>query len=123
MTIRVVIIDDHRMLLESLVGVLSPEPDIEVVATASSVASGVKAILEHHPDVIVLDQGLAATDGVEPSTYVSRVWPAASVLVLTPPSVERSTCTTAHQLLEKTRAVDSLAGSIRATRSAGSADP
>jgi DNA-binding NarL/FixJ family response regulator len=117
MPISVVVVDDHAMLLESLVRALSDEPDIEVVATATSVDAGLDAVRRHHPDVIVVDQGLSTLDGAEAPVSILGGWPDATVLVLTPPNAKATTAAplARQHHLEKIHAIERLAQTIRAT--------
>jgi DNA-binding NarL/FixJ family response regulator len=62
--IRILVADDHPMLREGLVGVLSTQPDFEVVGEASDGAEAVRLAESLHPDVILLDLEMPGTDGV-----------------------------------------------------------
>jgi DNA-binding NarL/FixJ family response regulator len=53
--LRVVLADDHQLVLEGLRGLLSNEPDIEVVATAKDGNGLLVAIEQFRPDVAVMD--------------------------------------------------------------------
>lgn len=57
-TITVVIVDDHQLLATVVAQALSTIADISVVAIADSCRSGVAAVAEHRPDVLLLDQRL-----------------------------------------------------------------
>jgi DNA-binding NarL/FixJ family response regulator len=59
------VVDDHRMILQALTLALSREGDIEVVATAGSVAEGVAAASATRPDVLLIDYQLADGTGVD----------------------------------------------------------
>ncbi len=56
--IRVVLIDDHAMVLESLSARLSINPQIQVVGTANDCDEGFRVVLEHKPEVVILDVNL-----------------------------------------------------------------
>lgn len=116
MPIRVVVVDDHPMLLDSLVRVLDDEDDIEVVGFATSVDAGVDATRQHHPDVIVLDDGLLRRDGIDARTCMHDAWPHATVIVLTAPNTDSDDASSSNgrRALDKTLAIDELASSIRA---------
>ena len=62
--IRVVVVDDHALLRESMVRWLEASPDVHVVA-ADGRGSQVAALVEQHrPDVLLLDIGLPDVDGI-----------------------------------------------------------
>ncbi|MCA9014673.1 MAG: response regulator transcription factor [Planctomycetaceae bacterium] len=53
--IRVVLVDDHMVLVDSLVSRFQRDPDIEVVGSATNADDGLALILETEPDVVILD--------------------------------------------------------------------
>jgi EAL domain-containing protein (putative c-di-GMP-specific phosphodiesterase class I) len=59
---RVVIIDDHEMILESLVRLLRDEPRIAVVGTALDATTGIELARREKPDVVVIDYTLPDMD-------------------------------------------------------------
>ncbi len=64
-TIRVLIIDDHQMVAESLAFVLEHDAAFQVVGTAGTVAEGVRLILDIKPDVILVDYHLGDGTAVD----------------------------------------------------------
>lgn len=64
-TVRVVLIDDHRMLLEGLISVLEQEKDIEIVGFNTDSVRGLQQVRELQPDVLVLDITMPVIDGIE----------------------------------------------------------
>ena len=63
--LRVMVVDDHQMVVQALVLALTREPDIEVVATASTVGEAVGAVAESKPDVLLIDYYLPDGTGVD----------------------------------------------------------
>jgi len=53
--IRVVIVDDHAMLVDSLVSRFQKDSGIDVVGTATDADQGLALILETNPDVVIMD--------------------------------------------------------------------
>jgi two-component system nitrate/nitrite response regulator NarL len=64
MNIRIVLVDDHSVVLLGLVQLFSRERDFEVVATASNGEAALSAIRKHLPDVVVLDLRMPGKDGL-----------------------------------------------------------
>lgn len=64
-TIRILVADDHPMLREGLVAVLSAHSDFEVVGEAKDGREVVAFVKKHSPDVILLDLEMPNMDGVE----------------------------------------------------------
>ncbi|MDQ4084003.1 MAG: response regulator transcription factor [Actinomycetota bacterium] len=64
MKIRILVADDHPMLREGLVAVLSTQPDFDVIGEASDGSEVVSLAERLHPDVILLDLEMPNADGV-----------------------------------------------------------
>jgi DNA-binding NarL/FixJ family response regulator len=62
--IRIIVADDHPMLREGLMAVLSTQPDFEVVGEAADGSEAVRLAGVSRPDVILLDLEMPGTDGV-----------------------------------------------------------
>jgi len=80
--IRVAIVDDHMVVRSGLQGLLDAEPDIEVVGTAADGADAV-GLLEHSPDVVLMDLSMPGVDGIEATRLVLAEAPETHVVVLT----------------------------------------
>jgi DNA-binding NarL/FixJ family response regulator len=80
--LRVVIVDDHPMVVDGLRMALELA-GMNVVGTAGSVAGAVSAATEHRPDVIVMDIQLPDGTGVDATRAVLAAAPGAAVLMLT----------------------------------------
>jgi DNA-binding NarL/FixJ family response regulator len=65
MTIRVLLVEDHRMVREALREMLTKVPDIEVVGEAGDAHDGLAQAVATAPDVIVLDIRLPDLNGIE----------------------------------------------------------
>ena len=62
--IRLVLADDHPIVLDGLEQLFSTEPDLEVVARATSAEGALRALEEFRPDVMVLDLAMPGLDGL-----------------------------------------------------------
>lgn len=82
-TLRLVLADDHAVVVMGLEAVLSLEPDLEVVATADDGRTAVETYRRIRPDVILLDLRMPDMDGVEAARQIRREFPDARILFLT----------------------------------------
>ena len=62
---RILVADDHPVVRDGLVAVLSTQPDFTVVGEAGSGAEAVQKAIELRPDVVLLDLEMPEMDGVE----------------------------------------------------------
>jgi DNA-binding NarL/FixJ family response regulator len=81
--IRVGIVDDHVMILESFTAMLQSVPDIEVVGTATSGADTLALVDQQRPDVLILDLMLPGVSGLEIARAIRDAHPAVAVLIVT----------------------------------------
>jgi DNA-binding NarL/FixJ family response regulator len=63
--LRVVIVDDHELIREGLVGAFAREPTTEVIGSVGTVAEAMATYTEHRPDVIVTDLQLQDGTGLD----------------------------------------------------------
>ena len=80
--IRVLLADDHRILREGLVALMSREPDLELVATAEDGPSMMKQVREHVPDVLVTDISMPGLNGIDAVQRLRSELPQVQVLCL-----------------------------------------
>ena len=83
MTIRVVVADDEELVREGLVAIVGSQPDLQVVATAVDGDEAVAAVVEHRPDVVLMDVRMPGTDGIVATRRILASDESVRVLVLT----------------------------------------
>jgi DNA-binding NarL/FixJ family response regulator len=82
--LRVVIVDDHQMVLDGLKAMLAPYADQVVVAGESSdPAAAVRVVTAAEPDAVLLDVRLNGTSGLDVCTEILRARPDCKVVFLT----------------------------------------
>lgn len=89
-SIRVVVVDDHPVVRDGLVGMFSSEPTIDVVGEAGDGREALVVIDQTQPDVVLMDLRMAGGDGVDAIAALradGRTTPA--ILVLTTYHTER----------------------------------
>ena len=83
MTVRVVLADDQAVVRDGLVLLISASTGVEVVAAARDGAEAIDLVLEHRPDVALLDLRMPRLDGAQVTAELARQAPEVRVLVLT----------------------------------------
>jgi DNA-binding NarL/FixJ family response regulator len=81
--IRIVLADDHPIVLDGLRNLIRAEPDFELVGEAASGLSALKIIREQRPDVAVLDISMPELNGIVLSRRLAAEMPGLRLLVLT----------------------------------------
>ena len=81
--IRVLIVDDHRVVRVGLRAIIDAEPDMQVVAEAGDGPAALAAYDEHKPDITLLDLRMPGMSGPEVLTALRQKDPEATVIVLT----------------------------------------
>lgn len=82
-TLRVLVVDDHPVVLAGLTAMVSAEPDLTVCGEARSAAAFEALGADVEPDVCVLDLQLPDGDGITLGVRAKRRWPDVRALVLT----------------------------------------
>ena len=83
MTIRVVIVDDHRVVRDGLSYLLGQEPDVEVVGEAGDGRRALAVVAATRPDVLLLDLYMPGPDGHVVLDALRDAPPQPAVVVLT----------------------------------------
>ena len=82
-TLRILIADDHAIVREGLEAILSTQPDLDLVGTATNGLEAVSLSKELHPDVILIDLVMPQMDGLAAIKSIRADDPQARILVLT----------------------------------------
>jgi PleD family two-component response regulator len=82
-TARVVLVDDHDLLAESLWRALDAESDLGVVGLAASVRTACDVVRELHPEVVVMDYQLPDGTGAEATAMIKAELPETHVVIAT----------------------------------------
>lgn len=80
--IRVLIADDHEVVAEGLRGLLSAQPDIEVIGVAGNGLEVLERVHAQHPHVVLMDIAMPELNGVETARRIGEEFPACRVVIL-----------------------------------------
>jgi DNA-binding NarL/FixJ family response regulator len=81
--IRVLLVDDQRLMREGLRTLLELEPDLQVASEAGDGQAALDAYARLEPDVVLMDVRMPGMDGVEATRRLLERWPGARVVILT----------------------------------------
>ena len=81
--LRLLIVDDHEVVRQGLVALLSRRESFQVVAEAGSVAEAVEQALRFRPDIVIMDVRLPDGSGIEACREIRAELPDTRVVMLT----------------------------------------
>jgi DNA-binding NarL/FixJ family response regulator len=124
MTMRVVIVDDHALVRQSIVKAVASEPGMQVVAEAGDGLTALQLVATHEPDLVVLDIAMPGKDGLAVAEQLRATHPSTAVLFLSmhddDGSLQRAVALGARGFVSKSASVDELLDALRAMRDGGS---
>ncbi len=81
--VRVLVVDDQRLIREGIASLLNIQEGVEVVGTAEDGQGAVEQALALSPDVVLMDVRMPVMDGATATATLTRQLPASQVLMLT----------------------------------------
>ena len=81
--LRLLVVDDHEVVREGLVALLSRREEFQVVAEAGTVAEALAATRRFEPDLVVMDVRLPDGSGIEACREIRAEFPATRIVMLT----------------------------------------
>ena len=114
--IRVVVVDDHEMILQSLVRLLCDDPQIAVVGTALTAQDGIAVTREELPDIVIIDYSLTDMDAPDAIRILRMVHPTVKVITFSgsgrPGALYASMRAGSSGWVNKTRAIQDLRSAV-----------
>jgi DNA-binding NarL/FixJ family response regulator len=120
---RVLVVDDHLAVSQSLALAIDMQPDLTCIAAVSTVAEAERVAREQRPDILLTDVRLPDGDGIEASLRIRESLPSLRVLVLTAhielTVMARAATSGVCGFLPKESSVAEILGAVRAARDGG----
>jgi two-component system, NarL family, response regulator DevR len=81
--LRLLVVDDHEVVREGLVSMLSRRPNFQVVAEAGTAADSIELARKFKPDLVIMDVRLPDGSGIEACREIRSEMPETKVVILT----------------------------------------
>ena len=81
--IRILAVDDHPLLRGGIAALIAAQPDMQLVAEASSGEEALEQFRRHRPDITLRDLQMKGMSGIEAIIAIHAEFPAAKIIVLT----------------------------------------
>jgi DNA-binding NarL/FixJ family response regulator len=118
---KIILVDDHKLIREGLRRILLDVPDIQIVAEADDGRAAVQLVEDLSPDVVVMDIDMPNLNGIEATRQICSKGKATKVLALTasasPQSARKMLKAGASGYVVKTSAFREFAGALKSLQS------
>ncbi|HYH15794.1 MAG TPA: response regulator transcription factor [Flavisolibacter sp.] len=82
-TVKIILVDDHDILMDGIESILKGDPYCQVVGKASSAEIAEHLIQQLRPDLVLTDISLGEVSGLELTKRIKAQFPALQVMILT----------------------------------------
>jgi DNA-binding NarL/FixJ family response regulator len=83
MTIKLVLVDDHPLVLNGLQQLFATDPELDVLASCMNGEEALEAVSRHQPDILLLDLKMPKMDGLKALRELRRRHAYLKVVILT----------------------------------------
>ena len=81
--IRILIVDDHQIMIDGIKSMLSKEPEIMVIAHANNGKQAIDLLENIEVDVILMDVEMPVMNGIDATTHIAKKYPNINIIALT----------------------------------------
>jgi DNA-binding NarL/FixJ family response regulator len=81
--IRILVVDDHSIFRQGIVGLLADQADMQLVAEASNGREAIQQFRVHRPDLTLMDLQMPEMNGLDAVIAIRGEFPEAKIIVLT----------------------------------------
>ncbi len=82
MAITILLVDDHKIVFESLQSLLDEQPDMRVVGWAENGRDAVAKVKELEPAVVIMDVAMPGLNGIEATRQITSHYPGTKIIAL-----------------------------------------
>jgi len=81
-SIRIILVDDHRIIRQGLCSLLESQPDIDVIGQAEDGQNAISLVYEMQPDIAIMDVTMPKLNGIDATRQITRLLPKVRVIGL-----------------------------------------
>jgi DNA-binding NarL/FixJ family response regulator len=81
--VRILLVDDHKIMRDGLRSLLEKEADFEIVAEAEDGKAAVRMARDEEPDVVIMDVAMPDMNGIDATTRIRASLPNVKIVALT----------------------------------------
>jgi two-component system response regulator NreC len=82
-TTKVIVVDDHHVVVEGVKAALNKHDNVEVVGEASNGNEAVNLVREIRPDIVIMDIVMPKFNGIEATFQIKKIDPNVKVIIFT----------------------------------------
>lgn len=79
---RILLADDHRLLIDGLRSLLEQKKDVEIVGIAMDGLEAIELTAQHNPDIVLLDISMPRLNGIDAARQILRDMPGTKIIML-----------------------------------------
>ena len=83
MPVRILIVDDHAVVRRMLKVLVETQPNWKVCAEAENGEAAIAKVLEHNPDIVIMDMAMPVRDGISASREIAAKAPTTPIVMHT----------------------------------------
>ena len=114
---KLIIVDDDKLICKSLDTLLSKEKDIEVIGTANNGLEAINLCKDETPDIVLMDIRMPDIDGIQATRLIKKSYPDVRIMMLTTfqdkQNIQTALKTGADGYLLKTDKINNIAEKLR----------
>jgi DNA-binding NarL/FixJ family response regulator len=80
---RIAIVEDNRIIRESLMEFVQADPECECVCACTTVEEALRVIPKHKPEIVLMDIQLPDASGIECTAQLKQLLPAVQIIMVT----------------------------------------
>jgi DNA-binding NarL/FixJ family response regulator len=80
---RIAIVEDNRLIRESLVDYVQTDPECQCVCECATAEEALKLIPKHHPEIVLMDIQLPNVSGIECTARLKQMLPTVQIIMVT----------------------------------------